>query len=283
MAHISNLYYAPRVRRFKENKVGRDFCHGDIHGAFNLLWEALVKAHFDPAVDRIFSNGDLVDRGLQSFRANRYLDLSYVAAARGNHEDMLIDLYRDMDPLVKDHPQEVLEFFAEKYGMEWWLPLSAQERSGFLQKIRQLPLVIEVETARGLVGLVHADVPEGMSWPEFITAIEAGDEKTAAVALWGRSRVRSNNQKGVDGIGRVFVGHTIQWNGAQRYGNVYAIDTGAIFGQEGSKEGNGHLTVARLTAVTGLLANAQASAPGRGLVNLQDSTNEAPFGNYIQH
>lgn len=281
MAHISSLYYAPRVRRFKENKVGRDFCHGDIHGAFNLLWAALVKAHFDPAVDRLFSNGDLVDRGLESFRANRYLGLPYVAAVRGNHEDILIDLYRDKDPLVEDHPQEVLEFFAARFGMEWWLPLSAQERSNILQKVRQLPLVIEVETARGLVGLVHADVPDGMSWPEFIAAIEAGDEKTAEIALWGRKRLNSNNQKGVEGIGRVFVGHTIQWEGAQRYGNVYALDTGAIFGQENSKEGKGHLTVARLTAVTGLLANAQPAI--QGLVNLQESTDEAPFGNYVVH
>ena len=41
------------------------------------------------------------------------------------------------------------------------------------------------------------------------------------------------------GIGRVFVGHTPQWGGLRRYGNVYAIDTGAVFGWLGM---DGHLT-----------------------------------------
>ncbi|WP_183132684.1 metallophosphoesterase, partial [Pseudomonas amygdali] len=52
-----------RIKRFAENTVGRDFAVGDIHGHFTRLQVALDVAGFNPAVDRLFSVGDLVDRG----------------------------------------------------------------------------------------------------------------------------------------------------------------------------------------------------------------------------
>jgi hypothetical protein len=48
------------------NTAGRDFVCGDIHGCFDELDAALAKLQFDPAVDRLISVGDLVDRGPRS-------------------------------------------------------------------------------------------------------------------------------------------------------------------------------------------------------------------------
>jgi len=96
--------------------------------------------------------------------------------------------------------------------------------------IAELPLVIEVATAVGTVGIVHADVPRKMSWRDFVDAIEADDAKTVETALWGRNRVMGRVKKGVEGVARVFCGHTPVTDGVRTIGNVFCIDTGAVYG-----------------------------------------------------
>lgn len=52
-----------RVKRFAANTAGRDIAVGDIHGHLTRLVHALAEIKFDESVDRLFSVGDLVDRG----------------------------------------------------------------------------------------------------------------------------------------------------------------------------------------------------------------------------
>lgn len=125
---------------------------------------------------------------------------------------------------------------------------------------------MEIETGRGTVGIIHADVPAGMSWPRFLAEIEAGNEKTIETCLWGRDRIRFDNEDGVPGVGRIFVGHTPRWGGLTRHGNVYALDTGAVFGEQGTRD-EGCLTVARLTMKTEVLV---AERNPVSLVDLRD-------------
>lgn len=247
---------------------------GDIHGAYDLVLEALHQCNFNPAVDRLFAVGDLIDRGEGSHRCAKFLAQPYVHAVRGNHEDMLIDLFAEGEP----HPS-VVEFMALRNGFGWWLSASDEDRRDILDAIRKLPLAIEIETARGTVGLIHADVPRGLSWQEFLFLLDNGDDKTIETCLWGRSRISRNEQDGVAGVGRMFVGHTPQWEGVNRYGNVYAIDTGAVYGQQGHHEG-GHLTMAGITAQTSLLLTDRCMSSC--LVNLLDDQAETltPFGQY---
>ena len=80
------------VARFKRNTLGRDFVIADIHGAFDLLVIALAEIDFDPEVDRIFSTGDLIDRGESSHRCTEFISLPYFHSTLGNHESMLLDL-----------------------------------------------------------------------------------------------------------------------------------------------------------------------------------------------
>jgi len=54
---------SPLIRRFARNPLGRDLAVGDIHGYFSQLEQALDQAGFDPVRDRLFSVGDLTDRG----------------------------------------------------------------------------------------------------------------------------------------------------------------------------------------------------------------------------
>lgn len=221
-----------KIKRFTLNTVGRDFVVGDIHGAFDLVLEAMDRAGFDKQRDRLFSVGDLIDRGPGSHRCARFLAQPYVHAVRGNHEDMLLELYASGEP-----DPNVLAVAARFNGFEWWLGATETRRAEILSAISQLPLAIEIETERGTVGLIHADVPAGMDWSEFLALIEAGDSDATHTCLWGRDRIRSRDTTGITGVGRVFAGHTPQWDGAVRLGNFYGIDSGAVFGALGALGG----------------------------------------------
>jgi len=64
---------APRVMRLGRNEKGRDFVVGDIHGAFDLVIDAMKAVNFDPEADRLLSVGDLIDRGAGSHRCAAFL------------------------------------------------------------------------------------------------------------------------------------------------------------------------------------------------------------------
>jgi len=226
------------------NTHGRDFVVGDIHGAFQLVLEAMHAVRFDPTVDRLFSVGDMIDRGPHSPRVLQFLAQPCVYAVRGNHEDELLSLYSSGAP-----DEDVLRFACQFNGMQWWLDVPHGLRQQILQAISRLPLVIEVKTPRGNAGLLHADIPHGMSWGVFKRAILINDERTRHTCLWGRTRIERRDQTGVPGIGRVFVGHTPNWNGVQRFGNVIAIDSAAVQGLQ-STPAAGHLSMVNLIMKT---------------------------------
>ena len=274
----TTLPAAPRILRLAANTKGRDFVVGDIHGAYNTLLAAMKEANFDGARDRILSVGDLIDRGPHSWRCARFLALPYVHACRGNHEGMLLELYKDGEP-----DEAILQWAARHNGFAWWLDVSAAQRQDILREVAQLPTIIELETARGTVGLVHADVPAGMNWATFVREVEAENPKVLETALWGRKRVQSGNEDGVEGIGRIFVGHTPQWDGLRRCGNIYYVDTGGIFNEMGLKA-EGRLTFAEVSMKTVMLT---ASRPAT-LVDVRMDPpgtpvpNTEPFGRYTR-
>lgn len=80
----------PLVARFARNPLGRDLIAGDVHGHFSRLAAALDAVAFDPVRDRLFSVGDLVDRGPESDHALDWLARPWFYAVSGNHEDMAI-------------------------------------------------------------------------------------------------------------------------------------------------------------------------------------------------
>lgn len=73
--------------RIPKNERGRDFAVGDIHGHFSRLQESLDAMGFDPAADRLFSVGDLIDRGPESEESLAWIGKPWFYAVQGNHED----------------------------------------------------------------------------------------------------------------------------------------------------------------------------------------------------
>ncbi len=202
------------IERYARNTRGRDYVVGDIHGMYSLLDGALSDLNFNPRKDRLFSVGDLVDRGTDSRRALEFVRRPWFHAVRGNHDQFVIDAKPD-------------ENWIEVNGGQWWLSTHPATRKALSRHFAQLPYVIEIETLAGTVGLVHADVPEGMDWPTFVEQV-ATDHVCQQTALWGRSRYTQQDASGVDGIWRIFCGHSIthDWQPAS-LGNVWFIDTGA--------------------------------------------------------
>lgn len=260
----------PVLLRFGKNTKGRDFVVGDIHGAYDTLVAALRAVNFNVHTDRLFCVGDLIDRGPQSYRVAKFLAQPFVFAIRGNHEDMLLGMHEKGEPDPK-----IVQWMIEKNGFGWWTNTPKPVQNAIIQEIAKLPLVIEIETDRGTVGLVHADVPRGMDWQTFVYELESGNKDIEQVALWGRDRIEDGNCEGVLGIDRVFVGHTVQWTGLNKLGNVYAIDTGAIFAELGQHD-HARMTLANIGTQTAVLT--RPCLPR--LIDVFDAPSSAPFGKY---
>lgn len=222
-----------RVHSFAKNPSGRDFVVGDIHGMFGALQALLAEIDFDEQQDRLFSVGDLVDRGPDSHCALQWLAKPWFFACRGNHEQFVLD---SSDP-------EQYELWVNHNGGEWWLALEVEEREQFVIEMNKMPLAMEVATGQGIVGIVHADVPPTMSWDEFADCLDNGDQDATFYAMWSRNRiagaVTSNPVEGR--VDRVYCGHT-PTRDAVTVDNVHYIDTGAVYYSEGYLE-------ARLTVV----------------------------------
>jgi serine/threonine protein phosphatase 1 len=224
---------APRIAYFAANALGRDFVVGDVHGMFSALRSLLERAQFDASRDRVFSVGDLIDRGPESREALAWLDLPWFFACRGNHEQFVLD---SSDP-------EQFDLWINHNGGQWWLAVDDAERRHFVARFRDLPLAMEVVTASGTVGIVHADVPPLMSWDGFVERLERGDEDAMFYAMWSRNRIAGVvSSLPVNGrVTRVYCGHT-PTRSTVLVDNVHYIDTGAVYCSEGYQD-------ARLTLV----------------------------------
>ncbi|MFS0828058.1 metallophosphoesterase [Pseudomonas phoenicis] len=200
----------PHLLKLQQNHAGRDFIVGDIHFKTRELHKALQAIGFEKSVDRLIAVGDLIDRGPGMLDGLKLLGEPWFFTVRGNHEQMLIDAYR-----ANPH----LPYSA--HGARWWLTIDDESKPMVIDKLDSLPLAIEVETAQGVVGVVHADVPVGLTWDDFTQGLD--DPQFQDVALWGRERIKKHHRGGVPGAWRVCVGHT--WiPRSLRLGNVLALD-----------------------------------------------------------
>lgn len=229
------------VRRLPANPDGRDFVVGDIHGAYDLVLEGMSRVGFDRKRDRLISVGDLIDRGRGSARVVKFLGQPYVHAVRGNHD-------HDFCTLTPQEIRAIAVF--PRFGMGWAANVSDEGLLEIQQALRQLPVAMEIPTRRGLVGIVHAEPLPGVNWQSFLALLERRDEAAVDCALRSRERLRSESQEGVPGVGRVYVGHTVQRGGARMYGNVVAVDTGAVLRELGADPERHHLSMVRLEAAT---------------------------------
>jgi len=195
------------------NTRGRDFVVGDIHGHIDLFWDALSYEGFDPKQDRVFSVGDLIDRGPDSLACLKLLDKRWFYAVRGNHEQMMIDwAYGD-------------GFDSWKHNFGGWTEsMTAAQIATWVERLGNLPISMTVEGDDFSVGICHAE-PSGFNWDKMIS-----DSNCFQQMMWGRKLLRGEvDTRPVKGVDITVHGHTPVPN-VRRIGNRHFIDTGAGIG-----------------------------------------------------
>lgn len=198
--------------KFEMNTEGRDFFVGDLHGMYDAFMAELDSVQFDFEVDRVFSVGDLADRGPDSIRCLLLLEASWFHAVRGNHEDFLLG----------SHANHIWHM----NGGEWAFNISSTERSDLRDLVRdKMHRTMTVETLLGTIGVVHAESAD--NWNH-------NSELTNEINSWSRTRIRCKQDRPIENIDRVVVGHTVLKEPVL-LGNILYIDTGPVF--------NGKLTM----------------------------------------
>lgn len=211
------------LKKLPLNTNGRDFVVGDVHGCFDMLERLMKNVGFDPEVDRMLSVGDLVDRGPKSRDVLLWLSKPWFHSVSGNHEDLAVRMGRG----TADAANYILN------GGTWFFLEDRDSQDFIAKKLAQLPYMIEVETDKGKVGIVHADIG-GDNWDAYALALHNADSngKRRALlehAMWSRDRIRNKRVQPVEGVVDMYVGHT-PVDGVFSLANVHYIDTAAVFG-----------------------------------------------------
>jgi serine/threonine protein phosphatase 1 len=215
-----NLLSTPVVHYHAANRTGRDFVVGDLHGCVDALGYLLVKIGLDPTRDRLFSVGDLVDRGRQSEAALALLDKPWFYAVLGNHEDMLCAVAEG----------ELRRQWWYGIGGSWAAALTDAALEQYANRLRTLPLVRVVGSGSERFNVLHA---EFFGSDADLDAGDLPDEQLQQI-LWGRELATANGRAGGPGnvarqrgLSPTYCGHTpvrdVQQIGAQVF-----IDTGAF-------------------------------------------------------
>lgn len=194
------------------NDKGRDFIIGDLHGMIDCLNNELHEVSFNPEKDRLFSVGDLIDRGPKSFDCLKLIEENWFYTVKGNHESSMVDALTSPD-------KNLLQLW-ERNGGEWWRDESLTELMYYVRLADELPYSIKVGEGEDSFALTHTDPPS--DWNDVTNIIYKES------MLWGRAKIKSGNNVNIKNIGRVFCGHTPRKEVVQN-GNVYFIDTGACF------------------------------------------------------
>lgn len=213
------------IERFPRNTAGRDFAVGDIHGRFDLLRDCMEDVNFDGRIDRMFSAGDLVDRGPHSLEAVSWIGQRWFHPVLGNHEIVAMGVAAG-----KHDAEHYL-----KNGGLWFLKLTDEQRHAIACVFATLPYAIEIETSHGLVGIVHAEI-RGNSWRDFIAdfqAVQSNNKRKAFIerCCWSRDIIDAWHEERampdrIHDLHKLIVGHSRVPEPLQLE-NIHYIDTGA--------------------------------------------------------
>lgn len=209
------------VQRFEANQQGRDFAVGDIHGCFHVLEKALIDVAFDVAKDRLFSCGDLVNRGPLSHRVYWFIQQPWFKAVKGNHEDIAVEAFSGHD------------LYGLKAG-DWLSRLKQNELQTLYSYLNRMPLAFDIKTrSNKRIGIIHADIMHP-DWDMFLQDLKRDGPNSllARRTMWDRTRYRHSENVEflpVAGVYRIYVGHSVVERPSY-HENIFYIDTGCVYG-----------------------------------------------------
>ena len=250
-----------KIKQYTANTVGRDFVVGDLHGCIDLFNTALDAINFDKSKDRMFSVGDLADRGPNSPACMDLMFEPWFHAVRSNHGDLMSSFYNG-------EAIGVYNFIPNGGG--WFTELDPTTMAKYVAADKALPYVITVPMAQGCskFHVIHAEFSTrkpltdeilASKQVDFVRRVDlAGFEDCGDGPLitWGRVIFRQffyNNIASIGGhifprqhkeffnsdLSHIYSGHTVM-KMPTRYLGQTNIDTGAVFS---SQDANFGLTI----------------------------------------
>lgn len=166
------------LQTFEPNTQGRDFVIGDLHGAFPCFENLLKHLNFDREKDRMFSVGDLVDRGPDSLACLRLIREPWFHSVMANHEQMMLHAFAD-GPFGMAWVRNGGSWGFEAYA----LSQSAQDGKLILDddnydiidlqsKVAELPMLITVNMQDGRkYHIIHAELPKYLGIDKLLTGV----------------------------------------------------------------------------------------------------------------
>lgn len=259
------MIQTPKIHKLPANPVGKDYVIGDLHGCLSLLEQLLEAVHFDRTRDRLFSVGDLIDRGPESLACLKLIEAPWFFAAKGNHEIMAQEFfaeYRDTGSLISLEDKSFSGFLEN--GGDWVGNYYLSEQNTMtdafnagLSLIDKLPDLIVVGEGDSRFHVVHAELlnPDGYAEVDLVWTDDDIDQwlldpsqipcDAPAFFLWGRTLMRDHVDRASarhDKLSTTFCGHTPDAKPRQVLSHI-CLDTGACYSHRPPRFGEHSLTL----------------------------------------
>jgi serine/threonine protein phosphatase 1 len=178
---------------YDANVIGKDYIIGDIHGMYTPLMDTLKKLNFNKSVDRLFSVGDLIDRGPNSLECANLVYEKWFYPVIGNHEQL-------MACTIKHDNKSCYHTWVDNGGL-WHLTEDNQLLVDLSDRFLELPLIISVGKGKHRFNIVHAELNKrSPDYSKFVCDKDIDNwtfnEKEIEDMTWGREMVTMRSTHG---------------------------------------------------------------------------------------
>lgn len=195
------------IKTFEPNERGRDFVVGDLHGSYEVFENMLKGIQFDETKDRMFSVGDLVDRGPSSYECLQLLRKPWFHCVLANHEQMMLEAFDGgyggalwfhnggfwAAEAINDW-QNRTSFITDELRKPGPPSDKSADIFDLLRIVRELPFLITINMKDGKkFHVIHAELPPGheitddtLSSPGKVEALSQVHTKDGSFFCWGR-------------------------------------------------------------------------------------------------
>ena len=253
------------IRKLPANCLGKDYVIGDLHGCLDLLWRLLDEVKFDQHCDRLFSVGDLVDRGPDSLACLHLIKEPWFYAVKGNHEVMMEEFFADYRKTgrLTSLDDNTYSGFLDNGG-DWVTEYYLSDKNCMTETFNEglkladsLPKLLVVGEGDSRFHVVHAELlnPDGYAEVDLVWTDDDIDQwlvdpdhipcDAPAFFLWGRTLMRDHVDRASarhDKLSTTFCGHTPDAKPRQVLSHT-CLDTGACYSHRDIRFGEHSLTL----------------------------------------